>query len=181
MEKFEETIQYRNDLLKNQTILDVWLKSSIQSTEVFNEADELSAKEFVIKTEDEVDFNVEFMSLACPFPSSTSIEKSYSEPQPDLPVACPDLPIACPECNKQFLKKVYLRKHFNNVHKQGLDEICQHCGKVFKNSKRLKAHLLTHQTEKKYKCDQCAKQFVSSGDLSRHIRVSCPHIKFDFF
>lgn len=178
LQKFEEAIQYRNNLLKNQTTLEIWYNSSL-GTNSSNETDEIG--DISVKTEADSDYNVEFMSLTCPyqanfednpplkysdekFPSSLSKKTSPEKPR--------DSPIACPECNKQFYKKVYLRKHFNNVHKKGLDEVCQHCGKVFKNSKRLKAHLLTHQTEKKYKCDQCPKQFVSSGDLSRHLRVS---------
>lgn len=193
--KFEETIQYRNDLLNNQRVLEAWFNSSLP--EIFHEDDKLAITNFAIKTENDADFNVEFMNLACPFQSSSFIESindslvdqqlkfehseakresvelmSNSPRKKSLEKKLEDATFACTECNKSFLKKVYLRKHFNNVHKQGLDEVCQHCGKLFKNSKRLKAHLLTHQSEKKYKCNQCPKQFVSSGDLSRHLRVS---------
>lgn len=84
-------------------------------------------------------------------------------------------PIVCPKCNRQFFYKAYFQFHFKDVHRDDREEICQFCGKVFKNSRRLNSHILIHQSEsdKKYKCDMCSKQFNFSGDLTRHKRVSC--------
>lgn len=83
-------------------------------------------------------------------------------------------PITCPKCNRQFFYKAYFQFHYKDVHRDDREEICQYCGKVFKNSRRLNSHILVHQsdTEKKFKCDQCMKQFNFSGDLTRHKRVS---------
>jgi uncharacterized Zn-finger protein len=83
-------------------------------------------------------------------------------------------PIKCPKCDRQFLYKAYFQFHYKDVHREDREEICQHCGKVFKNSRRLNSHLVVHQnntSEKKHKCDVCQKQFHFSGDLSRHKRV----------
>lgn len=83
-------------------------------------------------------------------------------------------PITCPKCNRQFFYKAYFQFHYKDVHREDREEICQYCGKVFKNSRRLNSHILIHQTdaEKKFKCDKCDRQFNFSGDLTRHRRVS---------
>lgn len=83
-------------------------------------------------------------------------------------------PITCPKCNRQFFYKAYFQFHYKDVHREDREEICQFCGKVFKNSRRLNSHILIHQTDtdKKYKCDKCFRQFNFSGDLTRHKRVS---------
>lgn len=82
-------------------------------------------------------------------------------------------PISCPKCNRQFFYKAYFQFHYKDVHRDDREEICQFCGKVFKNSRRLNSHILIHQTdgEKKFKCDKCEKQFNFSGDFLRHKRV----------
>lgn len=83
-------------------------------------------------------------------------------------------PISCPKCHRLFFYKAYFQFHFKDVHEIDHQKVCQFCGKIFKNSRRLNSHVLIHQTEseKKYKCDQCDKKFLSSGDLTRHKRVS---------
>lgn len=83
-------------------------------------------------------------------------------------------PITCPKCNRQFFYKAYFQFHYKDVHREDREEICQYCGKVFKNSRRLNSHILIHQTdnEKKFKCNKCDRQFNFSGDLTRHQRAS---------
>ena len=83
-------------------------------------------------------------------------------------------PISCPVCNRLFFYKAYFQFHFKDVHAENQEKVCQFCGKIFKNSRRLNSHVLIHQseTEKKFKCDKCVKQFHFSGDLSRHKRVN---------
>lgn len=82
-------------------------------------------------------------------------------------------PISCPKCDRQFYYKAYLQFHYKDVHSEDREEVCQFCGKVFKNSRRLNSHLLVHQNdaEKRHKCETCGKQFNFSGDLIRHKRV----------
>lgn len=82
-------------------------------------------------------------------------------------------PITCPKCNRQFFYKAYFQFHYKDVHRQDREEICQFCGKVFKNSRRLNSHILIHKSDgnKKFKCEQCDKQFHFSGDYARHKRV----------
>ncbi|CRK86610.1 CLUMA_CG000447, isoform A [Clunio marinus] len=82
-------------------------------------------------------------------------------------------PITCPKCNRLFYYKAYFQFHYKDVHSEDREEICQFCGKLFKNSRRLNSHILIHQndSEKKHKCDKCSRQFNFSGDLTRHKRV----------
>lgn len=83
-------------------------------------------------------------------------------------------PITCPKCNRQFFYKAYFQFHYKDVHREDREEVCQYCGKIFKNSRRLNSHLVVHQnnTTRKHKCEICGKQFNFSGDLARHKRVS---------
>lgn len=78
-------------------------------------------------------------------------------------------PLTCPKCDRQFFYRSYLQFHYKDVHKDA-QEICQFCGKIFKNSRRLNSHLQIHKKagEKRFRCDQCNKEFSFSGDLSRH-------------
>jgi hypothetical protein len=55
-------------------------------------------------------------------------------------------PITCPKCNRLFYYKAYFQFHFKDVHREDREEICQYCGKVFKNSRRLNSHIFIHQT-----------------------------------
>ncbi|CAG9808746.1 unnamed protein product [Chironomus riparius] len=80
-------------------------------------------------------------------------------------------PIKCPKCDRLFYYKSYFAFHFKDVHEQQCS-VCHHCGKVFKNSRRLNSHILIHNVgEKRFKCEQCAKEFNYSGDLLRHKRI----------
>lgn len=81
-------------------------------------------------------------------------------------------PIKCPKCDRLFYYKSYFAFHFKDVHSQDRCEVCQYCGKVFKNSRRLNSHILIHnEGEKRFKCETCNKEFNYSGDLLRHKRI----------
>ncbi|KFQ26089.1 Zinc finger protein 572, partial [Mesitornis unicolor] len=47
---------------------------------------------------------------------------------------------------------------------------CPQCGKGFKQSSSLIAHLRAHSGEKPYKCGDCGKGFIVSSALIRHQR-----------
>lgn len=69
-------------------------------------------------------------------------------------------PIKCPKCDRLFYYKSYFTFHYNDVHTSRA-EVCEHCGKVFKNIRRLNSHVLVHNVgEKRFKCEICTKEWV---------------------
>ena len=48
---------------------------------------------------------------------------------------------------------------------QLLDLICKQCGKVFRQIRFLKQHMITHSGAKPFKCEQCSKSFNLRGNL----------------
>lgn len=48
------------------------------------------------------------------------------------------------------------------------------CGKVFSKSSYLREHLFTHDSEKPFTCDGCAKAFSIKKYMLRHSREYCP-------
>ncbi|XP_071976149.1 transcription factor E4F1 isoform X2 [Engystomops pustulosus] len=48
--------------------------------------------------------------------------------------------------------------------------VCQTCEKTFKSCTILKAHMLTHSTQKAFQCTMCGDSFRTKGSLIRHIR-----------
>lgn len=80
-------------------------------------------------------------------------------------------PIKCPQCDRLFYYKSYFAFHYKDVHQEDCC-CCHHCGKVFKNCRRLNSHMLIHNVgEKRFKCEKCLKEFNYSGDLLRHKKI----------
>lgn len=171
--KFEETVKYRNYLIDNQNLLQTWYKAG--------DTEDLS--EFIkVEQEEESD---SLMTSYC-FNCNSYLDDNHMCPRNELQAETDNcdkpkekrvrkvhelLPVMCDECGKEFSKKAYLKTHFQNAHMKNRIEVCQHCGKLCKNLKRLNAHLLYHQPDRKNKCSHCPKVFATPGDLKRHLRV----------
>ena len=50
---------------------------------------------------------------------------------------------------------------------------CTVCSKTFYYKNDLTNHLLKHTNEKKYGCDTCDRQFISTKSLKRHQKFEC--------
>ena len=92
----------------------------------------------------------------------------------------------CEVCAKTFSKKLYLRRHKQNIH--GSPKFhCPICGRYFKLNHHLKKHLERHEFRKLSKneadcfhCDKCVDKWFRRKDLLRkHIKNVHGEKKFD--
>lgn len=204
LQEFEAVVTYRETLLCNQRTLDEWYRNPpadlgtnsddlvveesvehepVKMEENFIDAEAMLSCNNCSEELDESSFdhhvcsvkvealeeNLDELETSFEVDTLDDAEKKRKYPKKKLKD-----PITCPKCSRQFFYKAYFQFHYKDVHREDREEICQYCGKVFKNSRRLNSHILIHQTdiEKKFKCDKCDRQFNFSGDLTRHRRVS---------
>ena len=60
------------------------------------------------------------------------------------------------------------------IHNEGLNVKCEHCGRGFKSQRNLDRHILTVHTSddsKPFKCLQCGKGFLTNSYLSDHMNM----------
>ena len=93
----------------------------------------------------------------------------------------------CPECGKKFSMKAHVQSHREQVHSIGaISQMCDLCGKEFKNEAALKTHMKTHM-EKTVACDLCELKFRTLENMRKHrMRHTgerpnvCPYCKHGF-
>jgi len=77
----------------------------------------------------------------------------------------------CKICSKKFWSKDNLIVHSNNCHNDYIN-ICNVCNKGFKQKTSYENHCLVHIKDKiRYQCDFCEKDFSTEGSLVSHIRI----------
>lgn len=69
-------------------------------------------------------------------------------------------PHKCPTCRKAFIQKTDMERH-ETTHSDVLNFLCNFsgCDKKFKTKKNLTCHLVTHNTDRPFKCQHCDKAF----------------------
>lgn len=72
----------------------------------------------------------------------------------------------------QGLPSPLLKKERN-----GRNDTCEYCGKVFKNCSNLTVHRRSHTGEKPYKCELCSYACAQSSKLTRHMKTHGRHGK----
>ena len=83
-------------------------------------------------------------------------------------------PFKCIYCSKTFKTKGSLKEHKNNIHEKENEKCyfpnCNYEGK------HLRAHLRTHNKEKKYNCEICNEKFTTVNLLNKHKKNNHPKI-----
>lgn len=90
------------------------------------------------------------------------------------------LPYTCDECQKQFSKALFLKKHQKLVHSAKPNNerpkkfVCpvDDCGRNFLSTVKWESHVNWHNNEKPYKCpvNECLNSFAGKMSLQRHLR-----------
>ncbi|XP_018568381.1 zinc finger protein 26-like [Anoplophora glabripennis] len=70
---------------------------------------------------------------------------------------------------------------------RGVEKACQYCGKTFRDSHKLKKHVMDHTGERPFKCELCDSAFKERYNLSVHIKthtgdrqIQCPECNKTF-
>ena len=75
----------------------------------------------------------------------------------------------CSDCKQSFYDKKSLKSHIKSHSEKDL--FCNFCVLKFKHKSNLKSHIKTHIGEKKYKCGECQKFFLTIPYLKRHMQT----------
>jgi uncharacterized C2H2 Zn-finger protein len=82
-------------------------------------------------------------------------------------------PFKCRICSKTFVFEEVLAKHMS-IHKPAF--MCQICGSQFRKKQHLTSHMGFHATKALLRCSLCARSFVNTWTLKRHIASKHPDV-----
>ena len=78
--------------------------------------------------------------------------------------------LLCPNCPRMFMSPAGLSYHMQTKHDEGnvFNFPCSVCGKICKEKKLLKAHMISHQDTRDFKCEICPAVFKTMAYLNLH-------------
>lgn len=78
--------------------------------------------------------------------------------------------VECPQCSTKVLRHL-LDVHVERMHKNTIQTICEHCGKVFKgNGARLYHIRVYHEQTEPMQCDLCKEWFKNRQTIRNHMK-----------
>jgi len=78
---------------------------------------------------------------------------------------------AAVSCEKTFASRHYLCIHFETIHTNRTQSVCQDCGGQFKTKRSLEQHIEKEHINVTYACDQCPNTFNVKYLFHRHLRT----------
>ncbi|XP_070547169.1 zinc finger protein 253-like [Ptychodera flava] len=78
-----------------------------------------------------------------------------------------DKNLQCDKCGKKFKLSTTLKAHVKMYHRKKVYD-CETCGRKFSKKSNLVVHIRCHTGEKPYKCDQCGRTFSQPSTLRSH-------------
>lgn len=82
-------------------------------------------------------------------------------------------PYACDQCPRAYKQSFELKEHKESAHPiAGVRKMlaCTICDKKLTTRNGLYVHMKAHRGEKNHSCSYCSKRFVTSGELTSHLR-----------
>uniref|UniRef100_A0A1I8PFN3 C2H2-type domain-containing protein n=1 Tax=Stomoxys calcitrans TaxID=35570 RepID=A0A1I8PFN3_STOCA len=80
--------------------------------------------------------------------------------------------LICDKCGKKFMGRTQLMDHVRSDCGRVPIYQCQVCGKCLTTAGILKTHMLLHQDDRPYSCDQCGKSFKIKAQYKTHAKFA---------
>lgn len=79
--------------------------------------------------------------------------------------------VRCTTCDEEFSGPAKLIIHARDFHQDLKPFKCTDCTRMYQNPKALKVHKRSHETEKRFKCNECSLQFHVKSNWISHART----------
>lgn len=78
---------------------------------------------------------------------------------------------SCDICHKEFITLANVNIHKRKVHEDIKNSLCTICGLSLYDKSQLKQHMMSHSSERPFKCNQCEATFRHFNDVAVHNRL----------
>ncbi|XP_053673539.1 zinc finger protein 845-like [Anopheles nili] len=110
--------------------------------------------------------NTKSRQRPCPHPGCTHVAMTYQAYY--MHRLRHDMAHRCEECGKRFARQCEVRRHRRIYHSAEHPFKCEACAKTFVSSQSYREHMDSHANVRRYECDICDKKFVRRRNLVNH-------------